>query len=50
MSEYIISSKYKKNDQIKHQDNDKRYINRNTIRSIKKNIVMNDDKYHCLKN
>lgn len=50
MNEYIFSSKYKNMDQNKNFDNDKKYINRNTIRSIKKKIVLNDDKYQCLKN
>jgi hypothetical protein len=50
MNEYIFSSKYKNMDKNKHFDNDKKYINRNTIRSIKKKIVLNDDKYQCLKN
>ena len=45
MNEYIYSSKYKNMDQNKDYDNYKKYINRNTIRSIKKKIVLNDEKY-----
>lgn len=50
MNEYIFLSKYKKINHNKNHDNEKKYINRNTIRSIKKKIVLNDDRYQCLKN
>lgn len=41
--------KYDANNPSLLQIDDKKYINRNTIRRIKKSLVINDEKFKCLK-